>query len=135
MKPTRTRIQNFRIRHRQQSLGTRPKCPPSPDHRSTWILSQTETQQEQDLWRQSGTNPSTEHRPIGQNCRRITNAIRETQKGPHYGFGHQDRGHLYVHYTQQQRKNQPWNGRFLLVGTTIFQKEGVKAKATGSAKA
>ncbi len=51
-----------------------------------------------------------------------------------YGLGHKDSLHLYAPPTQLQRKNSSQHRQILLMGRTIFQKEGVKVKTTTSTR-
>jgi hypothetical protein len=52
--------------------------------------------------------------------------LEKLKKGPHHGLGHQDGGHIHVPQTQQGGSKIHQHKRFLLVGRTLFQKEGVK---------
>jgi hypothetical protein len=52
---------------------------------------------------ESRANSPSKLRSIGQNCRRIPDAIRKAQEGSNYGLGHEDGPHLYARQTQQKR--------------------------------
>ena len=67
----------------------------------------------------------------------ISGPIKHRQRNsrrPHHGLGHKDGGHIHVYQAQQRSSKIQQHGRFLLVGRTLFQKEGVKMTTKAKVK-
>jgi len=112
----------------------RTNCSPFAHHGSTQIRRPKPPKQKPDPWKQSGAGPPTKYTIIRRNFRRLSNTVRETQEGPHHGLGHKDGGHVHVYQAQQRSSKIHQHGRFLLVGRTLFQKEGVKMTTKAKVK-
>jgi len=54
------------------------------------------------LGRQSGASAPTKYKSVGQNFGSLSDTFGQTQKGPRYGSGYQDGGHLHVRQAQQR---------------------------------